>query len=93
MRPALRVAHRGHDARRLVQEKIGRLGRRRNGLAVDLDAIAGIDERSQLAHDVAVDADASACDQLVARPPRRHAACARYLLSRMPAATLLRNVI
>jgi len=61
--PALRVARRRDDARRLVEEHVGEL-LLLDPPPVDLDDVAGEDERVQLAGQ-AVHPDTSRLDQLV----------------------------
>ena len=69
-RPTLRIARRRDHARRLVEQHIGEalLG---NSAPVDLDDIAGQDERVQLAQS-AVDPDTAGLDQLVRRSSGRN---------------------
>ncbi|CAM5343541.1 hypothetical protein SCYAM73S_03819 [Streptomyces cyaneofuscatus] len=84
---AVRVLHRGDDARGLVQreEQVGLGG---DGQAVDLDLVlVHIDALALLDDDLAVDLDAGLLDQLLARAARAHAGPGEDLLQ--PLALLL----
>ena len=66
-RPALGVARRRDDPRRLVQEQVGeRLGRELG--PVQLDPVAGLDERRQ-AGDLSIDPHPAGADQLLGASP------------------------
>jgi hypothetical protein len=67
-RTAVRIARGRDDAGRLVQEDVGE-PLRRDGRAVDLDAVGVLDERVQLPG-LAVDGHPTRLDQLVRAPPR-----------------------
>ena len=66
--PALGVARSRHDPRRLVQEQVRERLRRELG-AVELDSVAGLDERRQ-AGDLTVDPHPAGADQLLGAPAR-----------------------
>jgi hypothetical protein len=68
----LRIAHRGNDAKRLIQQQIGVAFRKEDGFAVDLNAIALANEGTESRDDLAVNGDAPRRDQLVGTPTRRN---------------------
>jgi hypothetical protein len=69
-RPPLRIACRRHDARRLVQQDVGK-ALRRHLAPIELDSIATPDERVQLTQ-LPVHSDPPGLDQLVRLTARGH---------------------
>ena len=67
--PAFRIAHRRHDADRFVEHQHFAL-RHDDRTAADFDAIAVFDARSQLANELAIDANVTGDDHFFRSPAR-----------------------
>jgi hypothetical protein len=78
---ALGIVERGDDADRLVEREVAKRGRHRQRSPGDLDPVAaGLDLRPELAHDLAVDANATFLDQLVTFAARAEPALGKQLV-------------
>ena len=70
--PAILILHRADDAARLVEHKVGVIGRRRKPLAIDPHDIGQrIDPSTHLGDHFAVDLDPASRHVVLAAPPAR----------------------